>query len=311
MSVACENLSAVISKCFKRHRLEAKKKGLKIRSMVDDLPETVMMDVCKFNQVLDNLIGNSIKYSESGTIVVDVEYEEDSCTCSIRVTDKGVGMDPSFHTSAFEELVQGDSTMLGAGIGLALCRKLARYMEGDVTIERSSLGEGTTMLFVCHLPVCEQTQTDTDSTSNDDTGGEGRCVRILLVDDISTNRQILRRKLYTLKSFGLNVGEIVDAVDGVDAVSKFTEYKGNFQLVLMDCHMPILDGFSATEKIHSLCFELSLEAVPVVAVTASVSEGIHEKCRLAGMKYVVTKPYSEIDLLTSIQSCCNSAQKKI
>ena len=83
----------------------------------------------------------------------------------------------------------------------------------------------------------------------------------------------------------------------------FVERKGDVQLVLMDCLMPILNGFDATVAIHGECDKLCIEAVPVVAITASVSPGIREKCMRHGMKYVVTKPYSEDELLASIRSC--------
>lgn len=287
-----DSLEDVLSKSTKRHRIQAKKKGMKIRLMVDEVPSKVLIDKPKFNQVLDNLIGNSFKYSEGGCIVLDVEYDNETSICSIRVTDDGIGMDPSFHTAAFEELVQGDSTMLGAGIGLTLSRILARVMGGDVTIEKSSLGNGTTMLFTSYL-FEQETEASKNKPSN---------FRVLIVDDIKINRVILKRRLQNMMSTGLRITGIDESVNGQDAVDKFAECDGNFQLVLMDCHMPILDGFDATVKIHDLCNTLGIEAVPVVAVTASVSSDIKEKCLSSGIKYVVTKPYSEIELMASIQS---------
>ncbi|CAM9901982.1 unnamed protein product, partial [Pylaiella littoralis] len=291
-----DSLGGVLSKCTKRHRAEAKKRNMKIRTTVDEVPEFVLMDTGKFNQVLDNLIGNAFKYSEKGTINLDVEYDYDTSICSVRVSDEGMGMDPSFHTSAFEELVQGDSTMIGAGIGLTLCRILAGVMGGNVTIEKSSLGHGTTMLFESHLPEIEEEEEEEKETPS--TG-----FRVLIVDDIKTNRVILKRRIENMTTTGLHITDTVEAVDGRDAVEKFTSCNGDFQLVLMDCHMPILDGFDATRKIHDVCGSLGIDAVPVVAVTASVSAQIHDKCISSGMKYVVTKPYTEVDLVTSIQSC--------
>lgn len=288
----------VLSKCLKRHRVEAKKRGMKIRTTVDEVPTYVLMDTLKFNQVLDNLIGNALKYSDDdhGSIVLDVEYDNNTSVCSIRVVDEGKGMEESFHTSAFEELVQGDSTMIGAGIGLTISRILAKVMGGNVTIEKSSPGKGTTMLFETYLP--EFTEEEKEVRLEKTKG-----FRVLIVDDIETNRLILKRRLQNIMTTGLHVTETIEAVDGQDAVDKFASSSGDFQLVLMDCHMPILDGFDATVKIHDMCDSLGLDAVPVVAVTASVSSHIRDKCKSSGMEYVVTKPYSEIDLMTSIQSC--------
>lgn len=301
-----ENLTEVISKFIKRHNVQVKKRGLKMRSMVDEIPELVMMDRGKFNQVLDNIIGNSIKYSESGTIIVDMGYDEETCMCSVRITDEGRGIDPSFHARAFEELVQGDDTMMGAGIGLTICRILASEMGGNVTIERSSPGEGTTMLFTSNLPVSDGGEYDIDEKSSIGSSSIAKRFRVLLVDDIRTNREILRRRLDRMTDMGLNIDYVAEAVDGRDAVNKFMKEEGDFQLVLMDCHMPILDGFNATIQIHDHCSKIGIEAVPIVAVTASVSTDVYEKCISAGMKYVVTKPYSELDLMASIKSCIES-----
>ncbi|CAN0585134.1 unnamed protein product [Ectocarpus sp. 12 AP-2014] len=96
---------------------------------------------------------------------------------------------------------------------------------------------------------------------------------------------------------------ILEAADGQEAVEMFVQRKGDIQLILMDCLMPILNGFDATLAIHKECDRLGLEPVPVVAVTASVSPDVREKCFESGMKYVVTKPYSEDELFASIKSC--------
>ncbi|CAM9219246.1 unnamed protein product [Sphacelaria rigidula] len=200
-----------------------------------------------------------------------------------------LGIPEEFQQKAFQEFVQGDMTMQGAGIGLTLARRLSIMMGGDVEIEKSS-ESGTTMLFTStlkELPHEKATQS----------------LRILIVDDMVTNRQILSRRLESLKNMGVNYTDIVEAVDGLDALSKFTEYNGDFQLVLMDCLMPVIDGFAATLKIHGECERLGLEPVPVVAVTASVSPDVREKCLKHSMKFVVTKPYTEHDLLCSIQAC--------
>ena len=290
------NISDIISRCVKRHRVSAKKKGMKIRMVLDDLPQCVMVDISKFNQVLDNLIGNALKYSpdSSGVITLDVEYDSETSTCYVRVSDHGIGMKPSFHTVAFEELVQGDNTMIGVGIGLTLCRLIAKKMGGDTTIEESELGKGTTILFESKLVECFQEVEKLEDKMD---------FKVMIVDDIYTNRVILKRRLESMDKMGLCVTSVTEAIDGQDAVDKFIDHGGNFQLILMDCHMPILNGFDATVKIHDTCASMDIPPVPVVAVTASVSSDIGDRCRDSGMKYVVTKPYSEIDLMTSIQAC--------
>ena len=284
-----ENLSEVISNCITRHKMESKKKGLKMSVFFDDIPEIVEMDIGKFNQVLDNLLSNSIKYSDHGKIKVEVEYNLETQLCSVTIIDNGIGMHPDFHTKAFEELVQGDETMVGAGIGLSIARSLAEFMKGEVKILNSAPGKGTSMLFTCHLP-------ENCNTKNTD-------FNILIADDMRTNRSILRRRIDYVSQQGIIVTDVVEAVDGSDAIKKFKERNGNYHLILMDCHMPIVDGFGATKEIHRLCKEeYKIKIVPVIAVTASASSEIHSKCSESGMITVVMKPYSESELLKAINS---------
>lgn len=287
------SLHSILTQCNKRHRLEAKKKGIRVRLSTGDLPDVVLMDEVRFNQIMDNLLNNAVKYSDSGAITIDVEYECDDHTCEVRVQDQGQGIPAAMHAKVFEEFVQGDKTMQGAGIGLTLTRTLSGLMGGNVVVEESKEGLGTTMLFTCILPVPSRKKTK-------------EAVKVLIVDDMRTNRTILTRRLRCMKNLGIENVEVTEAVNGQDAYSKFVASEGDFQLVLMDCLMPVVDGFEATSKIHDECHRLGIKAVPVVAVTASVSSDIREKCLRSGMSFVVTKPYTEQDLLLSIQACMKS-----
>lgn len=285
------NLQTILSQCNKRHRLEAKKKGIRVRLSTGDLPDTVLMDEVRFNQIMDNLLNNAIKYSDSGIITIDVEYNHDDHVCEVRVQDQGQGIPAAMHAKVFEEFVQGNKTMQGAGIGLTLTKTLSGLMGGNVVIEESKEGVGTTMLFTSILP-----------TPNNN-GGLHDSIHVLIVDDMRTNRTILTRRLECVKKLGIKYTQITEAVDGQDAHNKFVAAKGDFQLILMDCLMPVVDGFEATTKIHSECAMMGIAPVPVVAVTASVSTDIRDRCLSHGMKFVVTKPYTEQDLLLSIQAC--------
>lgn len=288
------NLHVVLTGCNKRHRLEAKKKGIRMRLSTGDLPDTVLMDIVKFNQVLDNLLNNAIKYSDSGVITIDVEYNPDDHACEVRVEDCGQGIPAAMHSRVFEEFVQGDRTMQGAGIGLTLTKTLSSLMGGNVVIEKTEVGVGTTMLFTSILPLPESVAKDDESKQS---------MRVLVVDDMAINRTILIRRLACIGKMGIECTEIVEATDGLEAYTKFKASEGNFQLILMDCLMPVVDGFEATVKIHDECERLGIEPVPVVAVTASVSNTIRDKCFQHGMNFVVTKPYTEQDLVSSIQAC--------
>ena len=289
-------LQSFFTKCIKRHRLEAKKKGIRLKLATAELPDEVTMDVGKCNQVLDNLINNAVKYSANGVISVDVNYDFDDETCEVRVEDQGQGIPEIMFFKIFEEFVQGDKTMQGAGIGLTLCKRLAGAMGGNVVVEKSVEGVGTTILWTLRLPKVDDTRNPNIASPPSTT------ISIMIVDDMNINRNILAKRLEFVRSVGLDY-TIVEAVDGQDALNKFKEAEGNFQLILMDCLMPVVDGFEATKLIHNECVMRNLEPVPVVAVTASVSPDIRQKCQRSGMKYVVTKPYTKEELLYSIKAC--------
>lgn len=289
--------AVILGNCIKRHRVAAKKKGIRLKMSMGDLPELVLIDEVKFNQVMDNLLNNAVKYSNSGDIVVDCEYDDDTCVCEIRVIDKGRGIPSNFQPRVFDEFVQGNKTMEGAGLGLFISRKLSKVMGGNLIVEKSEVGSGTTFLFTSVLP---KAQLEENNNNN---------LNVMIVDDMEVNRIIINRRLNCIQKIGFELGTVVEAVDGQDAIQKFKENGGDFQLILMDCLMPVIDGFQATMAIHDECVKLDIEAVPIVAVTASVSPDVHKKCISHGMDYVVTKPYSEQDLLLSIQSCVKSFKK--
>lgn len=285
---------ALLNKCSKRHKLEAKKKNISIRVSTGDVPDALLVDVGRFNQILDNLMSNAIKYSEGGTTTIDAEYDTDASRMEVRVSDEGRGIPGNMSTKVFEEFIQGDNTMSGAGIGLTLARKLARLMDGDVQIESSAVDSGTTILFSSVLKEPENLEEEPDR------------LIILVVDDMPTNRSIMLRRLQNLVHVGTHPTKVIEAENGQEALDIFVERQGNVQLVLMDCLMPILNGFDATVAIHKECDRPCTEPVPVVAVTASVSPGILEKCMSHGMKFMVTKPYTENELLASVRSCLNN-----
>ena len=291
------DLYDLISRCVKRHRLESEKKYIFI-SLIVSFEKTaiiVEVDIGKFNQILDNLINNSIKYTErGGKIRIDVEYDKTIEICSIKVIDTGRGIHREQYEEIFKNFVQGDETMKGVGIGLTLAKRLSKLMNGDVIVYSSEPGRGTTMLFTSKLKLYKIEKNKLKILN--------KTLRILLVDDILMNRKIMKRRLEGIRvEVGLDNYIIVEASNGKEAIEKFKEDNGNFQLVFMDCIMPILDGFKSTVAIQSECEYLGIEPVTVVGVTASVSPVVTEKCIESGMKLVIEKPYSEQDLLLSLR----------
>ena len=288
-------LHEVFNMCIKRHKKEADKKNISLRMSSGDLPPKVCLDLMRVNQVLDNLVTNSIKYSSGGRIMLDTEYDFDTSIVTVLVEDNGIGIPEEIKETVFDEFVQGSNTMQGVGIGLAICKKLAGMMGGEISVQKTKIDYGTTMRFTFLANISEQSDEDSVWTKD--------IHKVLIVDDMEINRKILTQRLLVMDIFDLEKLNIVEASDGKEAVDIFTEHNGDFDLVLMDCMMPIMDGFSATIEIHNICSKMGIEAVPVVAVTASLSTDIYDKCHDSGMVCVVTKPYTVTDLVASVYTC--------
>ena len=272
-------LHEVFNMCIKRHKKEADKKNIVMRMSSGDLPPKVCLDLMRVNQVLDNLVTNSIKYSSGGRIVLDTEYDFDSSRVTVLVQDDGIGIPEKIKERVFDEFVQGSNTMQGVGIGLAICKKLSGMMGGDISVQKTKVDHGTTMKFTFLANIPEHQSEEDGSWVND-------IHKVLIVDDMEINRKILTQRLLVMDIFDIEKLEIVEASDGKEAVDIFTEHKGDFDLVLMDCMMPIMDGFSSTIEIHNICAKMEIEPVPIVAVTASLSKDIYDKCQRLSLIHI-------------------------
>lgn len=285
----------VINKAIKRHRGEYKKKGIRISSSLGDVPPEVLLDRSKFNQIIDNILSNALKYTNKGRVSLDCEYDYSQSMLRVTVEDTGVGIYEDEKHDIFNEFFQGKSSMRGIGVGLHIVKVLCEFLGGHVKVVETTVGKGTTMEFavIANVVSVEINENDLIST---------KTLRILVVDDIATNRIYLNRKLRGLeREMGLVVSEVVEAFNGEDAVRIFNKEGNLFDVVLMDCLMPIVDGFEATKLIHNTCDERGISRVPVIAITASVSENINGQCLQAGMSCVMTKPFTTDELRLSFE----------
>lgn len=277
--------------CIERHKVKFEKKGLKLTcssSFNEDSPKA-MIDVSKFNQIMNNLLSNSFKYTTNGVVTVDSEYDRDNSNFTVTVNDTGAGIPKDEQHKIFYEFYRGSSCVEGIGIGLYTVKVLCNSMKGSVDLVRSEIGKGTSIRFSI---MAEHVLSEISKPAE-----KFPMIRVLVVDDISTNRILIN---HHLKKFKI-VSEVVEACDGQEAVCQFQKSENRFDLVLMDCSMPVMDGFEATTRIHSFCMKEGMTKVPVIAVTASVSKNIREKCRKAGIIDVVYKPIIAQVLRESIE----------
>lgn len=251
-----------------------------LTEIAEDLPQAVMGDAQKLRQVLLNLIGNAIKFTEEGTVILEVELIGDGPIVEFRVMDTGAGIEARQLDHIFEDFYTADSTYArrreGSGLGLSIVKRIVESLDGDVGAE-SVLGEGS--LFWVRLPLPTE-------------AGEGgvipeeaseRALSILLVEDNAINRMITQQMLF-------DAGHFVDlAEDGKvgAAMAASTAY----DLILMDISMPGMDGIETSQKIRA---ENGLSAkTPIVALTAYSRDEDLGRVTSAGIKHILTKPTSE------------------
>jgi signal transduction histidine kinase/ActR/RegA family two-component response regulator len=249
-------------------------------------------DQVRLRQVLGNLISNAMKFTEAGGVTVAIGGDERQL--AISVTDTGIGIPPEFRPKVFARFLQSDGSSTrrvgGAGLGLAICKDLLELMGGQIEFE-TEVGVGSRFSF--HLP-CPKSEPPAEAASPDIPTAHPD-VRILVVDDNATNRMVVQTLLSHL---GVTTAT---ACDGAEAVAAWESAR--WDVILMDIHMPEMDGLEASRAIRSREHARGLARTPIIAVTASVLS--HENARYlnAGMDGVVAKPVEAQVLISTIEAC--------
>ncbi|HEY0819147.1 MAG TPA: ATP-binding protein [Rhizobacter sp.] len=277
----------------------AAEKGLPIHSTVDlPRPCVAMADPFRLRQILLNLIGNSVKFTEKGSIRVHAAATEGGRQLRICVEDTGVGIAPSALDSIFEPFVQVDSSNTrrfgGTGLGLSITRSLCEAMGGRITC-RSTVDQGST--FEVFLPI-ELPPAPQQSPAAQPAGHVPQAARlsgrVLLAEDNEVNAIVAESSLVRL---GLAVDRVANGMGVVERVCQTGSPRPD--LVLLDCQMPEMDGFEAARRIRAHEAEHGLPRLPVIALTANVFPEDREQCRAAGMDDYLAKPF-DVEQLRAI-----------
>jgi CheY-like chemotaxis protein/nitrogen-specific signal transduction histidine kinase len=279
---------------------QAEEKGLEIAfSCPADFPRWLHSDPVRIGQCISNLVSNAIKFTESGavTISLSAEEREDGYLISVGVADTGIGMSPEVAEKLFSAFTQADSSTSrrfgGTGLGLAIARQLARLMGGEVTVS-SKEGKGSVFTFSL-LAAAASLRKDSQDAAEPGImpawPGAGddkplRHGRILLTDDNLVNRQVIKMLLAPL---GVTITE---AANGREALEKLAAQP--FDLLLLDVHMPVMDGREAIAAIRASA--QSWSAIPVIALTADAMRGDREKYLSLGMNDYLSKPVDQREL---------------
>ncbi len=300
------DLQATVRETLESFGEIARKKGLKFKSSISpDTPALLHGSDLRIRQVLVNLVGNALKFTEHGTVDVNISlYEagDDIVWLTIAVRDQGIGIAREDHGRIFEAFSQADGSSArrygGTGLGLAISRQLALMMGGDITVD-SAPGQGSTFTFTAKLkkPTSEEIEAALAAGAAGtlaDKDKEARFpllhCRILLAEDNPVNREVA---VSMLESFGAAVHVVINGFEAIDA-----SLSGAYDLILMDCQMPGMDGYKAAAKIRSA--DEKMKNIPIIALTAHTMEGDREKCLAAGMNDFIAKPFKERELYDTI-----------
>ena len=286
-------------------------KGLELACQISpDIPAVLGGDPSRLRQILVNLIGNAVKFTEKGEVVVRVDCERidgERVSVTISVSDTGIGIPREQHATIFDAFVQGDGSTTrrfgGTGLGLTISARLAELMGGAIRIE-SEPGRGTQVYVTLPFEIRAALAIATphgglkdlqrlDVLVADDNATNHRSLRILVAEDNAVNRllvtALLRKRGHT----------ILTVVNGREAVAAVTE--DVFDIVLMDVQMPEMDGLEATAAIRRL-EAVTGAHVPIIALTAHAMKGDREICLAAGMDEYLSKPINPTQLFALIES---------
>lgn len=302
--------------------LRAEQKNLLLRcDIAPEIPKRVLLDPVRLRQVLINLLGNAIKFTERGSVLLEVSLERspedagaDSAILRFDVHDTGIGIDLAVQQKLFQAFSQADASTTrrygGTGLGLFVCKQLVEMMHGTIGVQ-SARGRGSSFWFTVTAPVLEASGPSQADPVADlatpaaapsppvpaaaATGG----ARVLLAEDNPVNQEIA---LAMLRSMGCAVHL---AADGAQAVAACEEQA--FDLIFMDCMMPLMDGLEASRRIRAR--ETGAAHVPIVALTASAMTGDRERCLDAGMDDYLSKPFTRPQLQAMLHKWGNAAAR--
>ncbi|MBF0197117.1 MAG: response regulator [Planctomycetes bacterium] len=292
------DLIKCVDESISLHSLSIKEKGLDlIVDIPDSTPKYLLGDVVRLKQVLNNLVSNAIKFTERGYIKIAVslkEEHEENSELLFYVEDSGIGIADEHQEKLFRSFEQVDGSITrkygGTGLGLAISNRLVGLMGGEITID-SQLDEGSAFSFNAFLvraddeqvqELLQQEEDDKKAATLFKVDDAELKKRILLVDDKVANQEVA---CAMLNRIGL---EADLANNGQEAIDLMEQH--HYDLVLMDCQMPVMDGFSATEMIRDPDSKLRNHQVPIVAMTANVLNDYQDRCVQVGMNDFLPKP---------------------
>jgi two-component system, sensor histidine kinase len=290
------DLSTVLDDVSKLLSVQAQARGLKLTTSIDsNVPRALCGDAGRLRQIFVNLCGNAVKFTAAGDVTVAIAMEDrklDVVTLRCSVRDSGIGIPADRIDALFQPFSQVDASSTrkygGTGLGLSIVKRLVDLMGGEITVA-SQVGRGSTFTFTAQFARATALPIEPKRPASQRMLNAAATGRILIAEDNVVNEKVARRMLEKL-------GYRVDSVSNGSAAVRAWE-TGQYSLILMDCQMPILDGYDATRQIRSR--EVGAR-IPIVALTAHALKGDDQKCKDAGMDDYLTKPLERSVLSTCV-----------
>jgi signal transduction histidine kinase/DNA-binding NarL/FixJ family response regulator len=318
------DLSGAVKETIEIFAGRANAKGLELACAIDpDVPLTVCGDPMRLRQILINFVGNAIKFTDMGEVIVKVSAIGEPGLLRFEVIDTGIGISEEAQAHIFNSFSQADSFTTrkygGTGLGLAICRQLASLMGGQVGVQ-SEPNRGSTFWFEVRLesavgvraldvpamkgpaiqapavqPAAAQAAPALTRSPAAAVAGDMRAAapKILLVEDNAVNREVA---LGMLENLGCMTDAAENGRSAIEAIGSTT-----YDVVLMDCQMPVMDGLTATGEIRRREQRSGPSRVPIIALTANAMEGDRERCLAAGMDDFLSKPFTQGQLATLLR----------
>jgi signal transduction histidine kinase/CheY-like chemotaxis protein/HPt (histidine-containing phosphotransfer) domain-containing protein len=299
------NLRDCLEESLKTLALRADEKGLELLcDIAPNVPELVQGDPGRLRQIILNLVGNSIKFTQRGEITLKVEIEGEVgalSTLLFTVTDTGIGIAPEKQRSIFDPFSQADTSTTrkygGTGLGLTISARLISMMGGRVWLE-SEIGQGTRFHFTAPFKVLEKKTESRIIVPSETLAG----MKTLIVDDNATNRRILQ---VMLTAWGLITGEAVGGEQALSELLSARQAGKPYQLILADMHMPLMDGFMLIERIRNIP---ELSPMAIMMLTSASQQGDADHCRRLGLDSYLLKPIRKAELLSAILTIVGQEQ---
>jgi len=304
-------LTKLLEKLISIVNVDINKKGLNIEVHCSEtLPDVVVGDSLRLNQVLLNLVNNAIKFTTTGSINLHIETQQQhnaEITLEFRVCDTGIGLSPDQQENLFNAFTQADNSTTrkygGTGLGLAISKRLVELMGGTIGVE-STLGVGSTFYFTVQLKIGDHHNIALQDNHQTNTHYSAHLAKldgsnILLVEDNHINQEVATE---LLNGLGISIDI---ANHGQEAIDKLHR-ENTYDAILMDVQMPVMDGYKASRVIHNLT---QFTDLPIIAMTANAMRGDREKCLEAGMNDYISKPIDLGELLRVLARWVKSSHR--